>query len=317
VAVGLTIALAWSKLSERVPIPAAAFFLIAGATLSDISLRSRITPRSRPSSGSWSWLWSSSSSTAECTFGWRRFRSSAVRSQRSACWERSERRPSSLPAATWLLGLSWMISGLIGAALAPTDPAVMFSVLGQREVGGRTDTILEGESGANDPVGIALMLAMIQFATASHGSDFHGRAGVRRSDEHRARFRDRRRPPARPADAVQVAERGPLPHPHSCWPAESSTGLPAWRTARAFSPSSWPESSSVTERVPFKTEIEAFHSSLASLAEVAAFGGLGLTVDLAYVGPRLDLAQGSRDRRVARPGGSPARRLSAAHTRAP
>jgi cell volume regulation protein A len=46
----------------------------------------------------------------------------------------------------------------------------MFSVLGRREVGGRTGTILEGESGANDPVGIALMIGMIEFATTASGS---------------------------------------------------------------------------------------------------------------------------------------------------
>src|SRR5206468_13134482 len=65
----------------------------------------------------------------------------------------------------WALGLGWVTAGLLGAAVAPTDPAVMFSVFGDREVAGRTGTILEGESGANDPVGIALMLGMIQLAT--------------------------------------------------------------------------------------------------------------------------------------------------------
>jgi cell volume regulation protein A len=67
--------------------------------------------------------------------------------------------------AHWALGIEWMTAGLIGAAVAPTDPAVMFSVLGDREIEGRTDTILEGESGANDPVGIALMLGLIELAT--------------------------------------------------------------------------------------------------------------------------------------------------------
>src|SRR5437016_4224883 len=62
-------------------------------------------------------------------------------------------------------GFDWTIAGVLGAAVAPTDPAVMFSVLGEREVAGRTGTILEGESGANDPVGIALMLGMIELAT--------------------------------------------------------------------------------------------------------------------------------------------------------
>ena len=50
-----------------------------------------------------------------------------------------------------VLGLDWAIAGVLGAALAPTDPAVMFSVLGRREVGGRSGTVLEGEAGINDP----------------------------------------------------------------------------------------------------------------------------------------------------------------------
>jgi cell volume regulation protein A len=37
----------------------------------------------------------------------------------------------------------------------------VFSVLGKREIAGRTGTILEGESGANDPVGIALMVSLL------------------------------------------------------------------------------------------------------------------------------------------------------------
>ena len=45
-----------------------------------------------------------------------------------------------------------------------------FSVLGGREIRGRSGTILEGESGANDPVGIALMIGMIEFATSDDGS---------------------------------------------------------------------------------------------------------------------------------------------------
>ena len=65
-----------------------------------------------------------------------------------------------------VLGLGWLTSGLLGAAVAPTDPAVVFSVLrGGHQVRGRTRTILEGESGANDPVGIALMLGLIALAT--------------------------------------------------------------------------------------------------------------------------------------------------------
>jgi cell volume regulation protein A len=60
-----------------------------------------------------------------------------------------------------LFGFSWPLALLLGAALAPTDPAVVFSVLGNREVGGRAGVIIEGESGANDPVGIALLLSLL------------------------------------------------------------------------------------------------------------------------------------------------------------
>ena len=73
-------------------------------------------------------------------------------------------------AAHVALDLSWTVSGLIGAALAPTDPAVTFSVLAGKEVSGRSGTILEGESGFNDPVGIALMVGMVELATEEDGS---------------------------------------------------------------------------------------------------------------------------------------------------
>jgi cell volume regulation protein A len=68
-------------------------------------------------------------------------------------------------AARVVLGLDWAVAGVLGAALAPTDPAVMFSVLGRREIGGRSGTVLEGEAGINDPAGIALLLGMVEVAT--------------------------------------------------------------------------------------------------------------------------------------------------------
>ncbi|MBA2740860.1 MAG: potassium/proton antiporter [Actinobacteria bacterium] len=73
-------------------------------------------------------------------------------------------------AAHYVLGFTWIESGLIGAAVAPTDPAVTFSVFGAREVRGRSGTILEGEAGVNDPVGIALMIGMIELASEDDGS---------------------------------------------------------------------------------------------------------------------------------------------------
>ena len=72
--------------------------------------------------------------------------------------------------AHYALGFGWMTAGLIGAAIAPTDPAVMFSVLGQKEIEGRSGVTLEGEAGFNDPAGIALMIGMIELATHDDAS---------------------------------------------------------------------------------------------------------------------------------------------------
>lgn len=72
--------------------------------------------------------------------------------------------------ARLVLGFNWSTSAVIGAALAPTDPAVMFSVFRRREVAGRSATILEGEAGANDPVAIAMTVAATKVAAGSSAS---------------------------------------------------------------------------------------------------------------------------------------------------
>ena len=71
-------------------------------------------------------------------------------------------------AAHVILDFSWIQAGLVGAAIAPTDPAVTFSVFGAREIRGRAGTILEGEAGMNDPVGIALMIGMVELERVAH-----------------------------------------------------------------------------------------------------------------------------------------------------
>lgn len=67
-------------------------------------------------------------------------------------------------AAHGILGLDWKAAGVLGAALAPTDPAVVFSVLGG-SARGRPRTVLEGEAGVNDPAGIALLIGVLEVAT--------------------------------------------------------------------------------------------------------------------------------------------------------
>lgn len=184
--------------------------------------------------------------------------------------------------------LDWYLSLLVATAVAPTDPAVVFSVLGQREVTGRSGTILEGESGANDPVGIALMVSLISAGSLSSatfaraGGEFLLQMGV--------------------GAAVGVLggrallmfmRRVPLP----------SEGLYPLRTLASvlllFGLATVAHGSGFLAvfaagivlgdgRAPYKREIERFHSALASLAEIVAFVVLGLTVNLSELG-RVDV----------------------------
>ena len=208
--------------------------------------------------------------------------------------------------AHWAFGLGWITSGLLGAAVAPTDPAVMFSVLGDREIGGRTGTILEGESGANDPVGIALMLGMIELATHADASVLDRRARVLRADGDRARDRRRRR-----------AGRGAGAAPASRCRTPASTRCGRSRCAGlVYGVATVAHGSGFLAvfvagllvgdvDAPFKAEIEVFQDGLASLAEIVVFVALGLTIDLGGLGGR-PLGRGPRCSRpfvalVARP----------------
>ena len=97
--------------------------------------------------------------------GWRRFRAAAAPIVWIGIAGTAVTAAALAVAAHFLLRLNWQISLLLGAALSPTDPAVVFSVLGRREISGRSGTILEGESGANDPVGIALLVSLLSAGT--------------------------------------------------------------------------------------------------------------------------------------------------------
>ena len=72
------------------------------------------------------------------SIGWRRFRAAAVPIASLGVLGTFATAGGVGAVAHWALGLDGLTAGLIGAAIAPTDPAVMFSVLGDREVGGRT-----------------------------------------------------------------------------------------------------------------------------------------------------------------------------------
>jgi potassium/hydrogen antiporter len=178
-----------------------------------------------------------------------------------------------------LFGASWTTSLLIGAALAPTDPAVVFSVLGGSEVSGRSDDILKGESGVNDPVGIALVIGLLDIATNSGSSlgiaeDFVlqmavGLAvGVIGGLALRRAMRDLTLPDSALYPLLTLSAAGIVYGLASV--LHGSGFLAVFVTGVLIA----------DLRAPYKAEIEHFHKALASLGEIVVFVALGLTIDL-------------------------------------
>lgn len=216
--------------------------------------------------------------------GWSRFRSAAAPIAITGVLGTFLTAAAAATFAHYAVGLSWYLALLVATAISPTDPAVVFSVLGQREVQGRSGTILEGESGANDPVGIALMASLISAGDLSTGAFGHiagqfllqmcvgaaiGVVGGRL--------------------VLWFIRAVPLP----------SEGLYPLRTLACafilFGAATLAHGSGFLavfvagillgdERAPYKREIERFHTALASLGEIVAFTVLGLTVDLHELG---------------------------------
>ena len=153
-----------NKLSEWSRVPTAAFFLLAAAVASDVwpALEDALSIQDVERIAVLALI--VILFDGGMRVGWRRFRESAVPIVSLGLVGTFVTAGLMMLAAHYLLDFRWETAALLGAALAPTDPAVMFSVFGRKEVGGRTGTILEGESGANDPVGIALMLAAVSLA---------------------------------------------------------------------------------------------------------------------------------------------------------
>lgn len=177
-------------------------------------------------------------------------------------------------------GFGWYVALLVATAVSPTDPAVVFSVLARREIAGRAGTILEGESGANDPVGIALMASLVSAGGIGLGAvgqvagDFALQMGV--------------------GLAVGVVggrlllwfmRRVPLPA-EGLYPLRTLASVLVLYAVTALAHGSGFLAVFVAgilvgdERAPYKGDIERFHSALASLGEIVAFVVLGLTVNL-------------------------------------
>lgn len=268
-----------SRASERLRIPAPAFFLIAAALASDI----------------WPWLGTLSYATVEqvvtvalavilfdggMRIGWRQFRSAAVATVWIGVAGTFVTAAAVAVAVRFLFSFGWHAALLIGAALAPTDPAVVFSVLGRREVAGRSGVLLEGESGANDPMGIALLVALLT-ATGT-GMSAAGQVVVEfliqmavglvaGAAGGRVLLMFMRRVPL-PSEGLYTLRvlAGALAIYGLATVAHGSGFLAVFIAGVLIG----------DERAPYKGEIAHFHSALASLAEIVAFVMLGLTIRL-------------------------------------
>jgi len=76
-----------------------------------------------------------------------------------------------ISVAAWLLTpLSFVEGLLLGAVLAPTDAAAVFSALEGRGLPARLRGVLETESGTNDPVAIYLTMTLASFITLGQGN---------------------------------------------------------------------------------------------------------------------------------------------------
>src|SRR5215216_6035370 len=179
-----------------------------------------------------------------------------------------------------VFGVSWYVALLVATAVSPTDPAVVFFVFGQQEIAGRSGTILEGESGANDPVGIALMGGLL----AVGGVNGVALGGIA------IEFVLQMAIGAAAGIAGGVAllafmRRVSLPS-EALYPLRTLASVLLLYGATTLLHGSGFLAVFVAgivighRRAPYQREIERFHAALAGLAEIVAFVGLGLTIDL-------------------------------------
>ncbi len=272
-----------NKLSEWSRVPTAAFFLLAAAVASEIwpALEDALSIRDVERIAVVALI--VILFDGGMRVGWRRFRESAVPIVSLGLVGTFVTAGLMTLAAHYLLDFRWETAALLGAALAPTDPAVMFSVFGRKEVGGRTGTILEGESGANDPVGIALMLAAVSLAQTDPTSvadaigEFVLQLGLGVVFGVLGAY-----------VLMLVIRRVDLPNP-ALFPlrtlafagviygvatvAHGSGFLAVYIAGILIGDTDMPE----------KRPIERFHTSLASLAEIVVFVALGLTVNVSQL----------------------------------
>jgi cell volume regulation protein A len=280
--VGLAAVLS-NRLSARIRIPAPAFFLVAAAVAAELRPRAAALPVTTVQHVV-------TVALAIILFdggmhiGWRRFRASAGAIVWVGVAGTLVTAAGATLAARLLAGLDWRMSLLLGTAVAATDPAVVFSVFGRREVAGRVGTLLEGESGANDPVGIALLTALLGASGTVGGVAAHVIVNFALQMAVGAAVGV-----AGGAGLLTLMRRVPLPSEGLYSPRVLTGALLIFGLADIAHGSGFLAVFVAGIMIgdapaPYKREIRRFHSSLASLAEIVAFVMLGLTVKLSGLG---------------------------------
>jgi len=277
-------ALAFRRAADRVRMPAPVAFLLVAAVASDLvsPLRTALSPRAVG--------WIASAALIVILFnggvglGWRRVRAVIGPVGVLGVGATAVAAMVLAAAAHLALDLSWVSAAVLGVALAPTDPAVVFSVLDDGRLNERPQTILEAESGANDPISIALMVGVLSVATGdgSWGGSVAetlvrqlgiglGVGVVGAWLAHRP-FKYLTEPRETLQPIVALAAAGLI---FGAAAAADGSGFLAVFVAGILIGDS---ESTVSG------EVRAFQSELGDLAEVVVFVALGLTVHLAAVG---------------------------------
>jgi cell volume regulation protein A len=277
-------ALVFRRAAQSIRMPAPVVFLIGAAVASDLfaPLRTALSPRDV------SWIASAALIVilfdGGVSIGWRSVRALIGAVTVLGIGATLIAAGVMATAAHLLLGLGWATSTVVGVALAPTDPAVVFSIVGEGRLAPRPKTILEAESGANDPVAIALMIGVV--SAAVHGNPWLSTVSTTAIRQLVIGI----------AVGVLGAWLARRPLRYLTEPREtlqpivalSAAGL-IFGTATAIDGSGFlavfvaglllgDASAAVGD------DVRAFHSELAALAEVVVFVSLGLTVHLAALG---------------------------------
>ena len=274
VAGGVMLALIAAKAAERYPLPAPALFLLVALAI-PVALPHIQTVERIGVVAVILILFDGG-----MHIGWRRFRRAVVPIAVLGTVGTLTTGVLVAVGAHYLIGFSWTIAGVLGAALAPTDPAIMFSILGDKEIGGNTGTILEGEAGMNDPVGIALLIGMVEFATTDGASVWSivrefllemtiGLAVGLVGTALLVFFMRRVRLPSEGLYPLRTLAAAGLIYGLAAL-AHGSGFLAVFIAGLMLSELD----------VPYKRQIERFHTALASLAEIVVFVALGLTVNV-------------------------------------